>query len=274
MQVLTQAFDREDIRHVVTEKLAEHFPGCEPARPRRSAHPPTGTASGARVAAHLRRTVGHRSSPSTAFAFTSTRSAARRPAPSSTSARTTPPPLATLTARPSTASPTREASPCTWRRVCSKVTAVDSSRPALEVAEQNEQLNRDSHTCGEIEWIEANAFDLLKDYSTAGQSVRHHRPRPARLRQDQARRGNRHPRLQRTQPARPEDASPGRRPGHLLLLVPRGTKAQFLEMLEAAAADAGRRVQNPGKAGRSHRSSGPGRRSGDLLPEVHNLPSY
>jgi len=53
-------------------------------------------------------------------------------------------------------------------RVCSKVTAVDSSRPALEVAEQNERLNRDSHTCGEIEWFEANAFDLLKDYSTAG----------------------------------------------------------------------------------------------------------
>src|ERR1017187_2994394 len=49
-------------------------------------------------------------------------------------------------------------------RVCSKVTAVDSSRPALEVADQNEQLNREAHTCGEIEWVEANAFDLLKDY--------------------------------------------------------------------------------------------------------------
>jgi 23S rRNA (cytosine1962-C5)-methyltransferase len=48
------------------------------------------------------------------------------------------------------------------------VTAVDRSRPALEVAEQNEKLNRDVHTCGEIDWIEANAFDLLKDYSTTG----------------------------------------------------------------------------------------------------------
>src|SRR5664279_828539 len=28
MQVLTQAFDREDIRHVITEKLAEHFPAA------------------------------------------------------------------------------------------------------------------------------------------------------------------------------------------------------------------------------------------------------
>ncbi|HET9643983.1 MAG TPA: class I SAM-dependent rRNA methyltransferase, partial [Burkholderiaceae bacterium] len=51
-------------------------------------------------------------------------------------------------------------------RVCSQVTAVDSSRPALEIAEQNEKLNpRDGP---EIEWMEANAFDLLKDYSMAG----------------------------------------------------------------------------------------------------------
>src|ERR1035437_9424305 len=53
-------------------------------------------------------------------------------------------------------------------RTCGTVGAVDSSRPALEVAEQNEQLDRATHRCGEIEWIEANAFDLLKDYATAG----------------------------------------------------------------------------------------------------------
>ncbi len=45
---------------------------------------------------------------------------------------------------------------------CSSVTGVDSSRPALEMAERNAVLNgRD------LEWIEANAFDLLKDYSVA-----------------------------------------------------------------------------------------------------------
>jgi 23S rRNA (cytosine1962-C5)-methyltransferase len=49
-------------------------------------------------------------------------------------------------------------------RNCGKVTGVDSSRPALEAAEQNAALNR-----REIEWIEANAFDLLRDYSDAGQ---------------------------------------------------------------------------------------------------------
>jgi 23S rRNA (cytosine1962-C5)-methyltransferase len=44
-----------------------------------------------------------------------------------------------------------------------KVTGVDSSRSALEVADKNALLNQ-----SDIEWIEANAFDLLKDYSQAG----------------------------------------------------------------------------------------------------------
>jgi 23S rRNA (cytosine1962-C5)-methyltransferase len=44
-----------------------------------------------------------------------------------------------------------------------KVTGVDSSRPALEVADRNAELN---HL--DIEWVEANAFDLLRDYADAG----------------------------------------------------------------------------------------------------------
>ena len=48
-------------------------------------------------------------------------------------------------------------------KTCSRVTGVDSSRPALEVADRNALLNH-----REVEWIEANAFDLLKDYSAAG----------------------------------------------------------------------------------------------------------
>jgi len=47
---------------------------------------------------------------------------------------------------------------------CTHVTGVDSSRPALEVADQNAELN-----CRDIEWIEGNAFDLLKDYAASGQ---------------------------------------------------------------------------------------------------------
>src|SRR5580700_5018819 len=52
---------------------------------------------------------------------------------------------------------------------CSHVTGIDSSRAALEVADQNAALNRSGQNRPEIEWIEANAFDLLKDYSAAGQ---------------------------------------------------------------------------------------------------------
>ena len=52
-------------------------------------------------------------------------------------------------------------------RVCDKVTAVDISREVLEVAEQNEKLNAAGNKT-EIEWIEGNAFDLMKDYSAAG----------------------------------------------------------------------------------------------------------
>jgi len=47
---------------------------------------------------------------------------------------------------------------------CSRVTGVDSSRPALEIAEKNAGLNG-----REMDWIEANAFDLLRDYAAAGQ---------------------------------------------------------------------------------------------------------
>jgi 23S rRNA (cytosine1962-C5)-methyltransferase len=46
---------------------------------------------------------------------------------------------------------------------CSQVTGVDSSRPALEIADRNAALNH-----RDIEWIEANAFDLLRDYSASG----------------------------------------------------------------------------------------------------------
>jgi 23S rRNA (cytosine1962-C5)-methyltransferase len=49
---------------------------------------------------------------------------------------------------------------------CSQVTGVDSSRPALEVADQNAALNQSLLGSKEIEWIEANAFDLLKDHSS------------------------------------------------------------------------------------------------------------
>src|SRR6267378_722305 len=46
---------------------------------------------------------------------------------------------------------------------CSTVTGVESSRPALEMAEKNATLNG-----REMDWIEANAFDLLREYASSG----------------------------------------------------------------------------------------------------------
>jgi len=48
-------------------------------------------------------------------------------------------------------------------RKAARVTGVDSSRPALETADKNALLNQQ-----EVDWIEANAFDLLRDYASSG----------------------------------------------------------------------------------------------------------
>lgn len=53
-------------------------------------------------------------------------------------------------------------------RACAQVTGVDISRAALEVAEQNLAANRAALGASEVEWVEANAFDLLRDWSDAG----------------------------------------------------------------------------------------------------------
>jgi 23S rRNA (cytosine1962-C5)-methyltransferase len=56
---------------------------------------------------------------------------------------------------------------------CSSVTGVDSSRPALEMAERNAALNAKTDATKampdgrEQEWIEGNAFDLLREYAAA-----------------------------------------------------------------------------------------------------------
>src|SRR5271170_7787137 len=53
-------------------------------------------------------------------------------------------------------------------QVCERVTGVDASRRALEVAERNLNLNRERIGATPVEWIEANAFDLLRDLSDSG----------------------------------------------------------------------------------------------------------
>jgi 23S rRNA (cytosine1962-C5)-methyltransferase len=51
---------------------------------------------------------------------------------------------------------------------CNTVTGVDQSRGALEVAERNLDLNRTTLKA-EVDWIEADAFELLRAYDTAGE---------------------------------------------------------------------------------------------------------
>jgi 23S rRNA (cytosine1962-C5)-methyltransferase len=51
---------------------------------------------------------------------------------------------------------------------CPRVTGIDVSRSALEVAERNLAANRDVLKNSEVDWVEANAFDLLRDWSDSG----------------------------------------------------------------------------------------------------------
>jgi 23S rRNA (cytosine1962-C5)-methyltransferase len=51
-------------------------------------------------------------------------------------------------------------------RVCERVTGVDASRSALEVADRNLALNPD---LAAVDWIEADAFELLREFEAAGE---------------------------------------------------------------------------------------------------------
>ena len=132
-------------------------------------------------------------------------------------------------------------------RVCPRVTGVDSSRPALESAEENCSLNPD---LPEIEWIEANAFDLLKDYAAASHqydTIVLDPPAFARSRRalQTALRGYKELNLR---------ALKMLRPGGILLTCSCSYhvgEGEFVEMLAAAATDAHRFVRILEKRGQS-----------------------
>jgi 23S rRNA (cytosine1962-C5)-methyltransferase len=125
---------------------------------------------------------------------------------------------------------------------CSHVTGVDSSRPALEVADRNAVLNRAQLGDKEIEWMEANAFDLLKDYAASGQrydTVVLDPPAFAKSKRDldAAMRGYKELNLR---------ALKMLRPGGTLVSCSCSyhvSQADFLEMLAAAARDAHRKLR-------------------------------
>jgi 23S rRNA (cytosine1962-C5)-methyltransferase len=50
---------------------------------------------------------------------------------------------------------------------CRQVTGVDASRSALEVADRNRELN--PGLAAQVEWIEADAFELLREYEASGE---------------------------------------------------------------------------------------------------------
>ncbi len=150
--------------------------------------------------------------------------------------------------------------------VCDKVTGVDQSRAALEVADRNRAAN--PHLQAEVDWLEADAFQLLRALDQASDEA----SRPAATPGKPAR---------TTAPGRPaglparfdaivldppafaksKRAAEGALRGYkelnlraLRLLAPGGTLItcscshhvslpEFTEVLASAAADAGRRVQ-------------------------------
>jgi 23S rRNA (cytosine1962-C5)-methyltransferase len=123
---------------------------------------------------------------------------------------------------------------------CERVTGVDASRGALEVADQNLELN--SGLKAKVEWIEADAFELLREYEANGERYETIVLDPPAF-------------------AKSKRAAEGALRGYkelnlraMKMLAPGGTLvtcscshhvplAEFTEVVAAAASDAGRRVQ-------------------------------
>jgi 23S rRNA (cytosine1962-C5)-methyltransferase len=53
-------------------------------------------------------------------------------------------------------------------QVCCQVTGIDASRVSLEVAERNVEANR-ARLIAEVDWVEGDAFQVLRDWSDAGE---------------------------------------------------------------------------------------------------------
>ena len=241
LQALTQAFDRPDVREIVLNRLAEEFPAASIVE---------------RVDSHIRELEqlppresqllrGDRST--TVFKLNGVHFEFDALAGQKTGAF--------LDQRENYAAAARyahgRALDCfTYQggfalhlaRVCESVTGVDASRPALAVAERNEHLNCEQHRCGEIEWIEANAFDMLRDYAAAGHeydTIVLDPPAFAKSKRALATALAGYKELNLR-------ALKMLRPGGILVTCSCSFhvgEAEFLEMQGAAAADAGRRVR-------------------------------
>ena len=125
-------------------------------------------------------------------------------------------------------------------QTCRTVTGVDSSRAALKVADRNLDLN--PHLPAKIDWIEADAFDLLRDFESSG---RHYDtivldpPAFAKSRRaaEQALRGYKELNLRAMKLLRPGGTLVTCSCSHHVPLP------DFMEVLRTSAIDARRRVQ-------------------------------
>ena len=134
-------------------------------------------------------------------------------------------------------------------RRCERVSAVDVSRAALEGADANGERNREQLRC-EVEWMEADAFDLLRDWADAGErfdTIVVDPPAFAKTRKKaaEALRGYKELNLR---------ALKMLNAGGVLVSCSCSqhvSEAEFLAMLQSAAADARRRLRVVEKRGQS-----------------------
>ena len=134
-------------------------------------------------------------------------------------------------------------------RVCGHVTGVDASRAALEVADRNLEMNS-SLVRATTEWVEADAFELMRDWQEAGQrfdTIVLDPPAFAKTKRaaEGAMRGYKELNL-RAMKMLGRVAEGGGNSSGLLVTCSCSyhvSLGEFLEVVRAAAVDAGRRVQ-------------------------------
>jgi 23S rRNA (cytosine1962-C5)-methyltransferase len=123
---------------------------------------------------------------------------------------------------------------------CRHVTGVDASRSALEVADRNRELN--PSLAAQVEWIEADAFELLREYEASGEqydTIVLDPPAFAKSKRaaEGAMRGYKELNLRAMKMLRPGGTLVTCSCSHHVPLQ------EFTEVVSAAATDAGRRVQ-------------------------------
>jgi 23S rRNA (cytosine1962-C5)-methyltransferase len=123
---------------------------------------------------------------------------------------------------------------------CERVTGVDASRGALEVADRNRELN--AGLTAQVDWIEADAFELLREYEANGErydTIVLDPPAFAKSKRaaEGAMRGYKELNLRAMKMLQPGGTLVTCSCSHHVGL------AEFTEVVTAAASDAGRRVQ-------------------------------